>query len=92
MARISYNATTLGGKLVADGINHVRLAKENFDRAKALADSISSGGSIPAALDTSVDFGCAVGSGGALYTAISNARANVNVITDQAIAEIDVTP
>ena len=92
MARISYNAATLGGKLVSDGINHIRLAKECFDRAKALADAVSNGGATAANLETSLDFSAEVGSGQNLYTAIANAKANVNIITDQAIAEIDVTP
>jgi len=92
MARISYNAATLGGKLVSDGINHIRLAKECFDRAKALADAISGGGAVTVNLEASTDFGADAGNGQDLYTAIANAKANVNIITDQAIAEIDVTP
>lgn len=92
MARISYNSTTLGGNLVANGINHIRLAKECFDRAKALADAIAGGGAQSANLETSADFGCDVGQGAALYTAIANAKANINIITDPAVAELDKTP
>lgn len=92
MARISYNAATLGGKLVSDGINHIRLAKECFDRAKALADAIFGGGAVTVNLEASTDFGADAGNGQALYTSISNAKSNINIISDAAIAELDKIP
>jgi hypothetical protein len=89
MARITYNATTIGGKMVAEGIDQIRKGRDLLTRAKSLADSISAGGVTPALLEASPEFGVAVGSGATFYTAIGNAKTNSAVVSDAAIADLD---
>ena len=90
MARIVYGSTTIGGLMVAEAVNHVRMAKDILNRAKSLADSISGGGVTPVNLESSAEFNVISGQGSNFYTAISNMKANIASITDSAIADIDM--
>ena len=90
MARIVYGSTTIGGLMVAEAVNHVRMAKDILNRVKSLADSISGGGVTPANLESSTEFNVVSGQGGNFYTAVSNMKANIASITDSAIADIDM--
>lgn len=89
MARITYNATTIGGIMVAEAVDHIRKGRDLLTRAKALADSMSGGGVTPALLEGSAEFGVAVGSGAAFYTAVGNMKTNAATVSDSAIADID---
>jgi len=89
MARITYNATTIGGTMVAEGIDHIRKGRDLLMRAKSLAASVSAGGTTPALLESSAEFGVLASQGGAFYTAIDNAKTNAATVTDAAIADLD---
>jgi len=89
MARITYNATTIGGTMVAEGIDHIRKGRDLLMRAKSLADSVSAGGATPALLESSVEFGVLASQGGTFYTALGNAKTNAATVTDAAIADLD---
>lgn len=89
MARITYNAVTIGGKMIAEGMDHIRKGRDLLGRAKSLADSVSGGGVTPALLESSAEFGVATGQGAAFYTAIGNAKTNSATVSDAAIADLD---
>lgn len=89
MARITYNAVTIGGKMVAEAIDHIRKGRDLLNRAKVLADSVSGGGVTPALLEGSAEFGVATGQGSTFYTAVGNAKTNAATVSDSAIADLD---
>lgn len=89
MARIPYNAVTIGGTMVAEGIDHIRKGRDLLGRAKSLADSISSGGLTTALLEGSAEFGVSSGQGSNFYAAIGNAKTNAATVSDAAIADLD---
>lgn len=89
MARIVYDASKIGSKLVAEAVDLIAQAQYKIGRAKALADSITNGGASPAALEGSPEFGVAIGSGAAFYSAVSAVRANALLVTAQSIADLD---
>ena len=90
MSRITYSATTIGGKMTAVGLSGLHTAQDNINRAVALANSISSGGASPALLDNSVEFGVATGQGAAFYTALNNMKSNLATITAAVVADLDM--
>jgi hypothetical protein len=89
MARIVYNSTTIGGKMVAEAVDHIRKGRDLLTRASALANSISAGGVTPALLESSPEFGVVVGQGSNFYTAVNNMKTNAATVSDTAIADID---
>lgn len=89
MSRLVYDASKIGSKLVAEAIDHISQAQYKLGRAKALADSISGGGVTPASLEASPEFGVAVGAGANFYNALANIKANANVVTAAALADLD---
>ena len=89
MARITYNATTIGGAMVAEGIDHIRKGRDLLTRAKSLADSVFGGGVTPALLELSAEFGVSASQGAAFYTAVNGAKTNAATVTDAAIADLD---
>ena len=89
MARIAYNATTVGGKMKAEAVDHIRKARDLLTRASALANSITAGGVTPALLESSAEFGVAAGQGASFYTALNNMKTNAAAISDAAIADVD---
>ena len=90
MARIPYSSTTIGGSMLAEAVNHVRKARDILARTKALVESVSVGGTVMTNLEGSAEFNVASGKGSSFYDAVSNMKANCDVITDAAIAEIDM--
>ena len=90
MARITYDPATIGGAMVAEGVDHIRKGRECLERAKSLADSISGGGTTPALLESSPVFSVVEGSGSSFYTALNNMKTNAATVTDGAIADIDM--
>ena len=89
MARITYNATTIGGKMIAQGVDDIRKGRDLIARAVSLANSISAGGATPALLESSPEFGVAVGAGATFYTALNNMKTNAATVSDTAIADLD---
>ena len=89
MARIAYNATTIGGSMVAQGVDHIRKGRDLLARATALANSISAGGATPALLESSAEFGVVVGQGASFYAAVNGMKTNAATVADTAIADID---
>lgn len=89
MSRITYDASKIGSKLVAEAIDHISQAQYKLGRAKALADSITGGGATPASLEASPEFGVAVGAGAAFYSALATVKANANAVTAASIADLD---
>lgn len=89
MPRILYNTETVGGQMIAEAVDHIRLARDLLNRAVGIANSKSAGGATPEALESSAEFGVATGSGGAFYTAINNLKVNAATVSDTAIADLD---
>ena len=89
MARITYNTTTVGGKLVAQAVANVRNARDELNRVVAMMNSMTAGGVTPALLESSAEFGVAVGQGANFYAAINNMKANTATVSDSAIGDID---
>ena len=90
MARIAYSATTVGGSMVAAGVDHIRKGRDLLARATALANSISAGGATPSLLEGAPEFGVTgVGNGAIFYTALNGMKANAATVSDSAIGDID---
>jgi hypothetical protein len=90
MSRISFSATTIGGKLVAQGVDYQHKSQDALIRAIALANSISAGGATPALLESSPEFGVAIGQGAAFYTALNGMKVNAATVTPSAIGDLDM--
>ena len=90
MVRVTYSSATIGGTMVAEGVDHIRKGRELLERATSLMNSISAGGATPALLESSVEFGVAVGQGSAFYSAVNEMKVNAAAVTDAAIADIDM--
>lgn len=89
VTRVNYDASKIGSKLVAEGIDHLIKARAALLRAKSLADALSSGGVTPAALEGSAEFGVNTGEGSAFYTALNVVKTNLATITDLSLANLD---
>lgn len=89
--RISYNNTNTaaGGGHLALATRYVILAKQEIRRSLAIANEMTGGGVTAANLEGSTEFGAASGKGQALYDAINNFSANLNNLTDAALADLD---
>lgn len=90
VTRVSYNAATIGGALVAEGVDHLRKGRECLERAVSMANSVCDGGLTPALLEASTEFGVATAKGSAFYTALGNMKTNSATGTDAAIADLDM--
>lgn len=89
-ARIAYNgALVVGGKLVADAVKNLIAAREQLDRAVAVANAISGGGVTPTNLEGSPEFNVGAGQGAAFYTAISDTKTNLASIAATTLANLD---
>lgn len=89
MARITYQATSIGGDMVAQAVDHLVQAQTLLNRAVALANSITGGGATPANLEGSTEFNVATSQGSTFYTAINNMKTNAATITASALADLD---
>lgn len=90
MARVTFNSATIGGAMVAEGVDHIRKGREALERATALMNAISAGGATPALLEASVEFGVAASQGSAFYDAVNTMKVNAATVTYAAIADIDM--
>jgi hypothetical protein len=90
MARITYDASKIGGIMVAEAVDHIAKAQGLLSRAKSLADSITGGGVTPANLEASPEFGVAAGLGDEFYAAVSAMKTNAATVTAASIADIDM--
>ena len=90
MARITYSPTTIGGKMVAEGVDYIRKGQEKLERAVALMNSLTGGGVTTSALEASAEFGVASTFGDEFYTAVNTMKVNSLVITSESIGDIDM--
>ena len=90
MARITYDASKIGGIMVAEAVDHIAKAQALLSRAKSLADSITGGGVTPESLEASPEFGVAAGLGDEFYSAIAAMKTNAATVTVASIADIDM--
>ena len=87
-ARIQYSNNPQGGAHLGEAVRCIVKAQQELALAKQIADSISGGGVTPANLEGSTEFGAAVGSGSALYTAIANMSTNLATVTTASLANL----
>ena len=85
--RITYVAAG-GGADVATAVAYILRAQQLLLQAKGLMNSVSSGGTVNANLETSGDFGVAAGQGSVFYTAVNNMQANLAAITTAAVSDL----
>lgn len=90
MARITYDSSKIGGALVAQAVDHIRKAQECLERAVAMANSIAAGGTTPALLEASPEFGVAAGQGSTFYTAVNNMKVSALTVTAASIGDLDM--
>lgn len=90
MSRITFSSATIGGAMVAEGVDHIRKGRECLERATSLMNSISAGGATPSLLESSVEFGVATSQGQAFYDAVNGMKVNAATVTDATIADIDM--
>lgn len=88
-SRIVYDKSKIGGQMVYLATQYTILAREQIDRAVALAQSVNAGGNENANLEGSTEFGVAVGKGGAFYSAILNEQTKLNAILTSDLANLD---
>ena len=77
MARIQYGISTPFGSKINQSIQAMKLAQAFLPRCKQVADSLSAGGTNPAALENSAEFGVATGQGANFYAALTSLDAAV---------------
>lgn len=89
MARISYDSASIGGEMVASAIDSLSELQANMVRIVAMMNSITTGGTIPADLEGSAEFGVAASSGGDFYTAVNNIKTTICAITAPTLGDLD---
>ena len=87
--RILYGEESVGGKLLAEGVDFILKAQDRLARVKAIADSVTAGGVTKTNLDGSAEFGASVVAGADLYDAIANMKANLATVTGSELAKLD---
>ena len=80
-ARLTYDKTKPFGAMISLSVSALVKATSDLARAKAVADSLTSGGTVPANLEGSAEFGVAVGGGAAFYSDLQNMQAGLAAIT-----------
>lgn len=89
--RIAYNAGALGGIHLANAVRYTILARQEIDRAFAIAASVTSGGATQSNLEGngSTEFAGAVGQGPTLYSAIVSLQTPLDAIPSTLLANLD---
>lgn len=88
--RITYNPTApSGGIHLANAVRYAILARQEIDRAFAVAAAVSAGGATQANLESSSEFNAASGQGGALYSAIVSLQTPLDAISASLLANLD---
>lgn len=87
MPRITYGGI-FGQKVVA-AMSQIENVKFTLARCKAVADAMTSGGTTPAALEGSAEFGVATGQGQTFYTDLANLVAAFNGIASGTLTDLD---
>jgi len=95
MARIVYDATTIGGKLTAELINDAIALKNKAERLMAMVNANTAGGATPALIAVgganAAMFNVASGSGSAYYTALHDSvYVPVAALVDASLADLDM--
>lgn len=78
---IDYDATTIGGKLIAEATAATLSARQKWQRLKLLADAVSTGGGQPVLLETDPTFALPADTGSVVYTKIADAVVALNGMT-----------
>ena len=94
MARITYQDTTTGGKMVSEAINAAIELKASVARLMAAINEATGGGATPAAIEIGgafgTFFGVNAGSGQAFYTAFHDSVfLPITALVDNALADLD---
>ncbi len=90
VTRIIYGSTTVGGKMVAEAVDHIRKGRDLLIRATAMMNSIADGGVNKALLEACPEFNIASGQGATFYDTVNGMKTNAATVTDAAIASIDM--
>ena len=80
-ARLTYDKTKPFGAIMSLSVAALVKAQSDMARIKAVADSITTGGTVLTALEGSPEFAIAASQGGAFYADIQNIQAGLNAIT-----------
>lgn len=78
---ISYSPTTVGGKLLAEATAATIAARQKWQRLKALADSVTTGGGQQVLLESDPTFAVPTDKGSVVYTNIADITAALNGLT-----------
>ncbi len=73
MARVTYDATTVQGALLAEAINHIIVGRSILDRVEFAADVASNAGQNTVALEGGA-FGANPGEGGAYWSIMRSVK------------------
>jgi hypothetical protein len=77
MATIGYNIASPFGAKVSSSVSALKLAQTNVARCIDMANDLTVGGTVPANLEGSAQFGVAVGQGANFYNALQALAAAV---------------
>lgn len=89
VTRINYPTTTSGGNLTADAMSKLISAQFEINRLVSWMNSITSGGVMPANLETDANFQIPSGLGSAFYTHLNDIKAGLAAISATEIADLD---
>jgi hypothetical protein len=81
MARPPFSSVTIGGAMVAEGVDHIRKGRECLERATALMNAVAAGGASPALLEASTEFNVTAVPAIPAATIVSSSVANPSVLT-----------
>jgi hypothetical protein len=87
MARITYDKTKPFGAPISLAVSALINAQSDLARVKAVADQVTVGGTVPANLEGSAEFGVGVAQGATFYTNLQNMIAGLAAIT--VLAQLD---
>ena len=88
--RITYIAgSPLGGIHLAAAVRLTIQAKQEINRAQAIAAAVTAGGATQSNLEGSAEFGAAAGQGAVLYSAIATLQSKLAAVLDSDLANLD---
>jgi hypothetical protein len=87
MASIGYSTTSAFGSKVNSCVQDLRMCQAALARTKTVMDDDTSGGTVPANLESNTLFGVAAGQGGNFYNAVVSIIGAIGAL--QAITDLD---
>ena len=87
MARVTYSG--LFGSKVQLAVSQIQANKATLVRCKAIADAMTAGGTTPALLEGSPEFGVSAGGGATFYTDLSALVTAFNAIAAVTLTDLD---